>query len=153
VIKHRFIADVHLGKLARLLRLLGFDTLYKNNYTEKELTTISEEEQRILLSRDITLTKERTQQRYIVTGEDPMQQLKQVIQDLDLRHQFAPFSRCIACNGILEKVEKESILPLLQNNTKEYYQDFWQCNNCKTVYWKGSHYERMLKTIQQVQQG
>jgi uncharacterized protein len=81
VIKHRFIADVHLGKLARLLRLLGFDTVYKNNYTKKELTTISSEEQRILLSRDITLTKERTQQRYIVTGEDPMQQLKQVIQD------------------------------------------------------------------------
>jgi uncharacterized protein len=153
VIKHRFIADVHLGKLARLLRLLGFDTVYKNNYTKKELTTISSEEQRILLSRDITLTKERTQQRYIVTGEDPVQQLRQVIKHFDLRHQFAPFSRCIACNGILEKIHKESILPLLQNNTKEYYQDFWQCNNCKTVYWKGSHYERMLKTIQQVQQG
>jgi uncharacterized protein len=152
VIEYRFIADVHLGKLARLLRLLGFDTAYKNNLTKEELVTISSEEKRTLLSRDSSIAKVGLQQYLIVTTEDPLQQLKQVVKDLRLTNHFQPFSRCIACNGNLEMVPKESILPLLGKNTKEYYHEFWQCNNCKRIYWKGSHYERMLKTIERIQQ-
>jgi uncharacterized protein len=152
VIEYRFIADVHLGKLARLLRLLGFDTAYKNNFTKEELVTISSEEKRTLLSRDSSIAKVGLQQYLIVTTEDPLQQLKQVVQDLGLTNHSHTFSRCIACNGSLEMVAKETILPLLGKNTKEYYHEFWQCNNCKRIYWKGSHYERMLKTIERIQQ-
>jgi uncharacterized protein len=151
--EYRFIADVHLGRLARYLRLLGFDTVYRNNYTKQELARISEDEQRILLSRTTSLAKHGTQHYLLVTSEEPKQQLKQVVQSFKLKDHFLPFSRCIACNGLLEAVPKESILPLLEKNTSDYYHEFLQCNSCKRIYWKGSHYERMLNTIQDIQNG
>jgi uncharacterized protein len=151
--EYRFIADVHLSRLARLLRLLGFDTVYRNNYTKQELARISEDEQRILLSRTTSLAKHGTQHYLLVTSEEPKQQLKQVVQSFKLKDHFLPFSRCIACNGLLEAVPKESILPLLEKNTSDYYHEFLQCNSCKRIYWKGSHYERMLNTIQDIQNG
>ncbi|MGZ3951288.1 MAG: Mut7-C RNAse domain-containing protein [Flavisolibacter sp.] len=144
-----FIADVHLGKLARLLRLLGFDTLYRNDFTKSELARISREEDRILLSRDREFAKYATRY-FIVSSEDPMLQLKEVVAHFNLKELLLPFSRCIACNGTLEKVSQESVAHLLQKTTREYYSEFWQCADCRRVYWKGSHYERMLKTVEYV---
>ncbi|HTM91403.1 MAG TPA: Mut7-C RNAse domain-containing protein [Flavisolibacter sp.] len=146
----KFIADVHLGKLARLLRMLGFDTVYKNDFTLNELVKISDEENRILLSRNASLLKIHADKCFIVSDEDPPVQLKQVIQHFGLKDQSQPFSRCIVCNGILESVSKESIAYLLQKNTASYFNEFWQCKDCGRIYWKGSHYERMLKTIRSV---
>lgn len=143
-----FVADVHLGKLARLLRLLGFDTLYRNDSTKQELVSISYEEDRILLSRDAKLEKQGPPRYFIVTDEDPMVQLKEVVMQFGLKDQFLPFSRCIACNGLLETVSKESVASLLENKTRQYYTEFWKCTDCGRIYWKGSHYERMLKTIE-----
>lgn len=143
-----FVADVHLGKLARLLRLLGFDTLYRNDFTKQELVSISHEKDRILLSRDAQLAKRGLSRYFIVTSEDPMLQLKQVVMQFSLKEQFLPFSRCIACNGLLETASKESVAPLLEKNTRQYYTEFWKCTDCGRIYWKGSHYERMLKTIE-----
>jgi uncharacterized protein len=151
--EYRFIADVHLGRLARYLRLLGFDTVYRNDYKIEELTRIADVEQRILLSRTAALAKHGTQHYLLVTSEGPKQQLKQVVQSFTLKDHFLPFSRCIACNGLLEAVPKESILSLLEKNTSDYYHEFWQCNTCKRIYCKGSHYVRMLNTIQDIQNG
>lgn len=146
--EYKFIADVHLGKLAKLLRLLGFDTTYKNNFTSNELIKISQEQHRVLLSRNISLAKNKLIKCFIVTNEDPFVQLKQAVEHFGLRNQFNPFSRCIVCNGMLETVSRESIAYLLEKNTSAYFNEFWQCHNCKRIYWKGSHYERMLKTIE-----
>lgn len=143
-----FIADVHLGKLARMLRLLGFDTIYKNDFTINELIKISEEQNRILLSKNNALTKNNSIQSFIVTHEDPFNQLKQVVDHFKLKDQVHPFSRCMVCNGTLETVSKKDIASLLENNTALYFDEFWQCRNCKRIYWKGSHYERMQKTIE-----
>jgi uncharacterized protein with PIN domain len=148
--KVKFIADVHLGKLARLLRMLGFDTAYKNDFTLDELVKISDEENRILLSRNASLSKTHPDKFFIVSDEDPLVQLKQVIQHFSLNDRFQPFSRCIVCNGILESVSKENIVYLLQKNTASYFNEFWQCKDCGRIYWKGSHYERMLKTIENI---
>jgi len=148
--QNRFIADVHLGKLARLLRLLGFDTAYKNDYTKEELINVSDNEERILLSRNTGLSKHGPRHYFIVSDEEPMRQLKQVVINFHFNGNVLPFSRCIACNGILEPVQKERILPLIEKNTGDYYHEFWQCDHCKRVYWKGSHYERMLKTVEQI---
>lgn len=148
--KVKFIADVHLGKLARLLRMLGFDIVYRNDYTSKELLKISDEENRILLSRNVALSKTHPDKCFIVSDEDPLVQLKQVIQHFDLNDRFQPFSRCMVCNGTLESVSKESIANLLQKNTSSYFNEFWQCKDCGRIYWKGSHYERMLKTIENI---
>jgi uncharacterized protein with PIN domain len=146
----KFIADVHLGKLARLLRMLGFDTVYKNDFTLDELLKIGEDQSRILLSRNFLLSKTHTDRCFVVSDENPFVQLKQVIQRFGLMEQFCPFSRCLVCNGVLEGVPKESIGHMLQKNTASYFHEFWQCAECKRIYWKGSHFERMLKTIQTI---
>ena len=148
--RNTFIADVHLGKLARLLRLLGFDTLYRNDFTKPELVKISSDEGRMLLSRDAGLAKHSAIRYFIVSSEDAMQQLKEVALQFDLKEHLLPFSRCIACNGVLQTVSKESVTPLLEENTRKYYTEFWQCSQCKRIYWKGSHYQRMLKTVEYV---
>jgi uncharacterized protein with PIN domain len=143
----KFIADVHLGKLARLLRLLGFDSTYRNDHSPNELLQLGQEENRMLLSRNSSFEKNMGVNSLTIKSEYPLQQLRQVIDHFNLRNQFHPFSRCIVCNGILEPVAKESILPLLEKNTAQYFNEFWRCNQCEKIYWKGSHYERMLKTI------
>ena len=145
-----FVADVHLGKLARLLRMLGFDTVYKNDFTLDELLKIGEDQNRILLSRNSSLSKTHTDRCFVVSDENPFAQLKQVIQHFSLKDQLHPFSRCLVCNGVLESVPKGSVADLLQKNTASYFQEFWQCSDCKRIYWKGSHFEKMLAAIQTI---
>lgn len=146
----KFLADVHLGKLARLLRLLGFDTFYRNNCTNNQLVQLSIHENRVLLSRKPSWLKNTAIESLIIKNEDSLLQLKQVIDHFQLKGQLHPFSRCIVCNGILQPVTKESISHLLKKNTGEYFHQFWQCHQCKRIYWTGSHYERMLKTIESI---
>jgi uncharacterized protein with PIN domain len=146
----KFIADVHLGKLARLLRMLGFDTVYQNNFAQQELLNISHEEKRILLSRAASITKSSNIEYLVIAEEDPLLQVVQVIRHFNLKDQFNPFSRCFACNGIIEIVSKETIKHLIQKNTATYFSKFWQCQNCKRVYWEGSHFEKIRTTIQRI---
>lgn len=147
---NKFIADVHLGKLARWLRMLGFDTAYKNDYSQSQLIQISKEEERVLLSRNTSLSANKEIENFVITHENPSRQLISVIEHFDLKSQLQLFSRCLVCNGILEPVSKESILNSLQKNTAQYFDKFWQCNCCKRIYWKGSHYGRMLQTIERI---
>ena len=147
---NKFVCDVHLGKLARLLRLLGFDTAYENSFTKIELINISREEERIILSRDHSLSKNDLSKVIIIEDEEPMLQLKQVIDYLELKNHLRPFSRCLVCNGELQTVSKEEISDLIQENTSRYFNVFWKCMNCRRIYWKGSHYEKMLKTIESI---
>ena len=145
----KFIADVHLGKLARLLRLLGFDTHYENNSTINELLSIGTDQDRIILSRNSLISK-KTNKSFIVTDENPFTQWKEVDEHFHLRTRVHPFSRCIVCNGVFKTVLKENIVDSLEINTASYFNEFWQCQECIRIYWKGSHYERMLKTIQNI---
>lgn len=148
--KVKFIADVHLGKLARLLRMFGFDTVYKNDFSLDELLKIGKDENRILLSRNAAVSKMLADRCFFVSDENPFGQIKQVIQHFNLKEQLHPFSRCIVCNGTLETVSKERVTDLLQKNTASYFQEFWQCSDCKRIYWKGSHFKKMLVTIQTI---
>jgi hypothetical protein len=147
--KNKFVCDVHLGKLAKLLRLLGFDTAYENSFTKIELVNIGGEQERIVLSRDRSLSKNNFKV-IIIEDEEPMHQLKQVVDALVLKNHFQLFSRCLICNGELKTVSKEEISNLLKENTSHYFNEFWQCMNCRRIYWKGSHYEKMLKTIESI---
>jgi len=143
----RFICDVHLGKLAKALRMLGFDTAYQNSFTRKSLERISVEERRILLSRNPVFAKNKKIHSYIITSEDATAQIKSVTLNFDLKNKMRPFSLCLVCNEPLERVSKELIVNQIPPNTAKYFTEFWQCNHCKRIYWKGSHYERMLKEI------
>lgn len=143
-----FVLDVHLGKLASSLRLLGFDTLYRNDYDDEELAEISASQQRILLTRDKgLLMRSLVTYGYYVRATKPEQQVIEVLRRFDLFGKVLPFQRCIRCNGLLEAVSKESILDQLPEKTRLEIDEFHRCSECSQIYWRGSHYERMQQFI------
>ncbi len=147
----RFILDVHLGKLARYLRLLGFDTLYRNDYEDAELARLASEQHRILLTRDRDLLK-----RAVVThgcyvrAIDPRRQVEEVLDRLDLYRAIRPVLRCPRCNGLLAGVPKQRVWERLPLHTRHCVEVFWECGECQQVYWEGSHMPRIRQFIQEL---
>ena len=145
----RFFADAQLGRLARYLRLLGFDTLYENGIDDGELTRRAAAEQRIVLSRDrqLLMRREVTHGCHIRLN-DPDQQLPYVVARCDLVRAARPFSRCMECNAPIEKTDKATVSAQLDRLTRLYYDDFWRCTGCGRIYWKGSHYQGLLTLVE-----
>ena len=147
----RFILDNHLGRLAVYLRMLGFDALYRNDYHDEELAQVASQEGRILLTRDVRLLmRNLVKDGYWVRSKIPRQQLVETVKCYDLAEHISPFRRCLRCNGLLQPVSKDAVLHRLEPLTKLYYEEFRICPDCDRVYWKGSHYERMQKFLDQV---
>jgi len=145
----RFILDVHLGKLARRLRLLGFDCLYRNNYADDDIVRIALEDDRIILTRDRGLLKrKRVEQGCLLNSDWPDEQLDAANQRYGLIERINPLGRCPSCNGLLQPVEKEQVADRLQPKTLLYYKTFRLCTDCGQVYWRGSHTERILRWIE-----
>ena len=147
----RFVLDCHLGKLAAKLRLLGFDSLYRNDYSDLELAEISVRDDRILLTRDRGLLKRSIVIRgYFIRNIEPKLQLVDVINRFGLVDQANPFSRCVRCNGLLKSVGKDDVFDLLEPKTKLFYDKFQQCDDCHHVYWKGSHFRKLENWISDI---
>lgn len=144
----RFLADAHLGRLARYLRLLGFDTLYFNDAGDHRLVEISVSERRILLTRDRALLMhgEITHGCFIHALETT-QQLEELFERLDLSAMAAPFTRCMECNGLLYSVDRGEILQELPKRAGQRYTEFWRCSDCAKIYWKGSHYRQLALLV------
>ena len=144
----RFVLDVNLGKLARLLRLCGFDSKYSNHYHDRDVVEIGTTEKRIILTRDRRLLYHRQiTHGYWIRSTNPDRQLQEVIGRLDLYRQVRPMHRCLHCNGVIAPVAKADILSQLEPLTRRYYDTFYQCGDCRKVYWKGSHYLHMLRHL------
>ena len=142
-----FVLDVHAGKLARWLRMLGFDALWRNDAADADLAQISAAEDRILLTRDRgLLMRNEVRRGYWLRFTDPKQQLAEVIERYDLLPRALPFSRCLECNGTLKAVSKESIAA--PAGVLARHEEFRRCGGCRRVFWKGSHYERMTRLIE-----
>jgi uncharacterized protein with PIN domain len=140
----RFVADVHLGRLAAYLRLVGFDTMYRNDSPDDEIAAISASQDRVLLTRDVGVLKHRIVERgYFLRQTQPARQLVEVLRHFDLVPRAAPFTRCLRCNSRLRMVAKDRVEHMLPPRTREHYREFSQCPDCGRVYWRGSHYERM----------
>jgi uncharacterized protein len=150
----RFVLDVHLGRLAAYLRMLGFDCLYRNDYKDATLARVSAAEHRILLTCDrrLLMFKQITHG-YYVRAHLPREQLVEVMTRLDLFRARRPFTRCLHCNGLIQPVDKEAVLEHLLPRTREYYEEFWQCARCGKIYWKGGHYRRMQRLLATVEAG
>jgi len=145
----RFVLDVHLGKLAGYLRMLGFDTLYSNNATDEVLAGIAEKEERILLTFDRGLLKRRQVTiGGLVFSRTAKEQLQEVVERFELWDRIRPLTRCIVCNGLLGEVEKVQILDRLPPRVAEDFEAFSQCRGCGRVYWEGSHFDRMQDFVQ-----
>ncbi|HEY9198106.1 MAG TPA: Mut7-C RNAse domain-containing protein [Gammaproteobacteria bacterium] len=144
----RFVLDAHLGRLAAYLRMLGFDSLYRNDYDDPTLARISAEEHRILLTRDRRLLMHRRiTHGCFVRARRPQAQLLEIVARFDLFGARRPFTRCMHCNGLIQPIDKDAVADRLPPRTRAYYHEFWQCPACGRIYWKGSHYMRMQELI------
>jgi uncharacterized protein with PIN domain len=144
----KFILDVHLGKLARHLRMHGFDTAYRNDYSDPEIITLAKEEQRIILTRDVGLLKNgQVTHGYFVRSQVPRRQIQEVLRRFDLWDQVNPLSRCMVCNGKIMAVEKEKVRHLLKPKTRTFYHEFFMCRGCGKIYWEGSHFKKMMENF------
>ena len=147
----RFILDNHLGQLATYLRMLGFDSLYRNDFQDEELARVAGDDSRVLLTRDRRLLMRKTISiGYCLHHTDPRSQAIEVLNRFKLFGLVKPFKRCLRCNSPLQGVSKEEIYDQLQPLTKIYYEEFHWCPSCNQVYWKGSHFERMQQMISEM---
>lgn len=152
--KIRFIVDVNLGKLAKKLRLLGFDTLYKNNLDDGEIVKISLAEKRIILTRDIGILKYgNVTHGTWIRSDDPKIQLNEVTERLQLKNLFNPFTRCSQCNGQLKRIKKDVLKNRIYDDTLSFYKTFWECQGCRQIYWKGSHFDKINYWIDKMRKG
>ncbi|OGU78771.1 MAG: twitching motility protein PilT [Ignavibacteria bacterium RBG_16_35_7] len=147
--KPKFILDVHLGTLAKYMRMLGFDTLYKNDYIDEEIVKISLKEKRAILTKDRGILKRsEVTHGYWIRSTKTDTQIIEVIKRFDLKEQIKELSRCLLCNSLLKKISKEKIIDRLPRKVKEFQNEFYCCKHCDKIFWKGSHYAKMLAVIE-----
>jgi len=147
----RFILDAHLGKLAKHLRLCGFNCLFNNHYSDPEIIDIALDEGRIILTRDrAMLMNSRVTHAYWLRSQEPREQLKEVLIRFDLAAMVNLFTRCMECNKPLEEVDKKDIEERLQPGTRRYFHEFKICPGCRRIYWKGTHYQNMQKFVKNI---
>ncbi|WP_281951975.1 Mut7-C RNAse domain-containing protein [Nitrosophilus kaiyonis] len=146
----KFLADVHLGRVAKYLRLLGFDTLYFTNIEDNKIIEIAKNENRIVLTKDKILCERLKKSCYLVKSKKPIEQIKEIAKHFDLKKYAKPFTRCIKDNALLEDIEKSKIEDKLPPKVKKFYNSFKICPKCHQIYWLGSHYEKMEKFIKEL---
>ena len=147
-----FIADGHLGKLTRNLRLLGFDVAYSARADDRELLDIMARENRALLTRDRRLLMHSiVQHGYCPRSQNADQQTVEILRRFNLIELIAPFARCLRCNAALQDAAKAEVIENLEPLTKIYYERFRRCPGCSQVYWAGSHFQKLEKRIERIQ--
>jgi uncharacterized protein len=144
----RFIADVNLGGLAKLMRLMGLDVWCRWDADDAALAEVAADEHRILLTRDRGLLKRRNVTHGVYVRSDrPFDQVVEVIRRLDLAARLAPFTRCLRCGGAVAAVAKTDVEDRLEPRTRRYYDEFRRCTACGRVYWRGSHQAQLNATV------
>jgi len=149
----KFIRDVHRGKLSRRLRLLGFDTLYRNDLEDEEIIQSAEKEHRIILTWDCEILSNKTTQSYRPNSISFNEQVREVMSVFNLRKHARPFSRCIKCSGEIISVDKDSVIALVPPRSGQFMEYFSQCQACRKIYWHGSHYNSLRKWVDEVMEG
>jgi uncharacterized protein len=147
----RFVADVHLATLARDLRLLGFDTLYGNDWDDDRLARLSVDEHRTLLTRDRGLLKRRAiTHGVLVRADHPDDQVVEVLDRLQLGNRARPFTRCLACNATPEDVDTATVAARVPADVVRSQPRVRECPGCKRVYWRGSHSDRLAARVEAI---
>jgi len=147
----RFVLDIHLRKLATLLRLAGFDALLLGD--DEHVAAVSASEGRVALTRDVGLLKRSIiQHGYWIRQTDPELQFVEVLERFDLADRMDPFVRCMECNTLLVPVAADAVAERLPPGTRECFSQFHQCPGCGRVYWHGSHYDRLVQLLERVRE-
>lgn len=146
----RFVIDANLGRLARYLRLLGFDCLYRNDFADSSIAEISGKTHRIALTRDRKLLKRKIiTYGYFVRTDIPKAQVREILSRFNLYASLAPLTRCTHCNEKLVSTGKSTIAHHLKPLTRQYYDKFLMCSGCHRIYWQGSHSMRIERLIEE----
>jgi len=146
-----FVADVHLGRLTRNLRLLGFDVAYPKDADDWQLLDMMARENRALLTRDRRLLMHTiVQHGYYPRSQNADEQTIEVVRRFDLSKLIAPFTRCLRCNAPLKEASKAELIDKLEPLTKIYYDQFRRCPDCKQIYWSGSHFSKLQKRVENI---
>lgn len=147
----KFVLDVHLGRLAAYLRMLGFDAAYGNSASDQELARSSVDEHRILLTRDRgLLMRSAVTHGYWLRETAPRRQTAEIVRRFDLARRIEPFTRCMACNSPLVPALKEEITGRIPPGVAAGREEFRECPACRRVYWQGTHYQRMRRWIDEL---
>ena len=147
----KFIVDVHLGRLAKNLRMLGFDTLYKNNTKDNELIDISQKERRTIITKNREILKRNNVTHgYWIRSKTPEDTVIEIIKRFDLKNQIRELTRCLECNLLLKKTEKEKIADKIPAKVELRHNEFFICVDCNKIYWKGSHYNKMSALVKKI---
>lgn len=148
----RFVADVMLGSLSRWLRLFGFDTLYRNDFTDRELIKISLQENRIVLTRDNALARSRLLKKVLlIQSENIKEQIKEVLSIIPISLDLLSLRpRCPVCNGEIESITKEQLKGQLPDYIVFSNQEFMICKSCGKIYWQGTHKDRIDKIKKEI---
>jgi len=156
MVKLRFLADGMLGKLTRWLRMLGHDVEYFNMLDDDELIKVARSERRILLTRDIRLYQEASMkgiEAFLIQGKTEYEKLAELARKYKFKLEIdTSNSRCPKCNSRIRPVSKEEVLDRIPKSTSKFYDEFWECPNCGKVYWRGSHWKRINKTLSQARE-
>jgi len=147
--KLSFLLDVHLGTLARYLRMAGFDALYESrDYGDAFLAEVASNDNHIMLSRDIGLLKRgKLNYGHWVRHTDPKEQFREIVKLYGLQNSFKPMSCCIKCNEPINSVKKSLVKASIPLKVYEWKDEFFQCSGCSQVYWEGSHYNKMMELL------
>ncbi len=147
----RFILDVHLGKLARYMRLLGFDVLYRNDYEDHAIVRIATAGERTILTRDKGLLKHDAVDRgYWVRATEPEIQVREILHAFQLEKAARPFSRCLECNTLVRHLPNAHAMGRVPPGVAERHEEFSECRECGRVYWRGSHFDRMHRIVEEL---
>ena len=151
----KFLVDSNVGRLARWLRIAGFDTMFINGIDDNRLVRIALSEGRVLLTKDTQIMKRRlvTSGRLkviLIESDEVKAQLHQVVKTLHLSNQLSPFTICLECNQPLVPTEREVVKELVPPYVYQTKTQYMQCPNCQRIYWQGTHWQRMTKELERI---
>jgi len=149
----KFIVDRNVGKLAKWLRLMGYDSQFFDGSDDSELVAIAQAEGRVILSRDTQIMKRRLItsgkiKAVLIDSDQPERQIRQVIDTLGLDSRFRPFALCLECNQVLVEREKDEVEDLVPPYVFKTQSQFMQCPTCGRIYWRGTHWQSMTKRLE-----
>ena len=149
--RNKFIADINLGDIVKYMRVLGLDLYYDPLLSTREIIEISKRENRVILTKSRKLLKFKDVSHGIfIRPGTTTEQIRRIIYYLDIKDKIKPFSRCLRCNTLLDIVLKEKILDRIPPKTKEFCDEYVQCQSCDKIYWKGTHFINMKKAVRQI---